>query len=149
MSDRTIRCRSSFDRFSQRFTVNFLSVFGTWCTAKYRLFERWATTWMILCQSLIPVVGLILSLFQLLMSVIGTIIALQIKPWKQVEVSPCHWLSVLILIQVRVRTSYDRFRSLKLSCGCGGEIAINRHVASATAVSASHAKVNPSFKVPV
>ena len=103
---------------------------------------------MILCQSLIPVVGLILSLFQLLMSVIGTIIALQIKPWKQVEVSTCSWLFVLIPIQVRVRTSYDRFRSLKLSCGCGGEIAINRHVASATAVSASHAKVNPSFKVP-
>jgi len=81
---------------------------------------------------IVSVVGLILALFQLLMSVIGTIISLQIKPWKQVE--------------VRVRTSYDRFRSLKLSCGCGGEIAINRHVASATAVNASHAKVNPSFK---
>lgn len=81
---------------------------------------------------IVSVVGLILALFQLLMSVIGTIIALQIKPWKQVE--------------VRVRTSYDRFRSLKLSCGCGGEIAINRHVVSATAVNAAHAKVNPSFK---
>lgn len=35
---------------------------------------------------IVSVVGLILALFQLLMSVIGTIIALQIKPWKQVEV---------------------------------------------------------------
>ena len=35
---------------------------------------------------IVSVVGLILALFQLLMSVIGTIISLQIKPWKQVEV---------------------------------------------------------------
>ena len=30
------------------------------------------------------------------------------------------------LLQGRIRSTYDRFRSLKLSCGCGGETKVGK-----------------------
>lgn len=62
---------------------------------------------------IIAVIELVLSVSQLVTSIIGTIIVTQIKPWKK--------------FKVRIRTTYDRFRSLKLSCGCGGETQIGKN----------------------
>lgn len=62
---------------------------------------------------IIAIIELLLSISQLITSIIGTIIVTQIKPWKK--------------FKVRIRTTYDRFRSLKLSCGCGGETKIGKN----------------------
>jgi len=56
-------------------------------------------------MKLIIVFQMIVGVFQLVIALVGTVIVTQVRPWKK--------------FKVRIRTTYDRFRSIKLSCGCG------------------------------
>lgn len=56
-------------------------------------------------MKLVIVLQMIIGACQLIVALIGCVIVTQVRPWKK--------------LKMRIRTTYDRFRFIKLSCGCG------------------------------
>merc|ERR1712176_1609998 len=61
---------------------------------------------------LVFVLQMLIGVSQLVVALIGTVIVTQVRPWKK--------------FKVRIRTTYDRFRSIKLACGCGTDKPIHQ-----------------------